>query len=271
MKLNIYLKLYDEITAAFVEVFKKLREEIINGEVDIIPNVFVESRDTVSFDLDYKIADEIKRLIKENPILIKCHNSHIESSNSKEKIEKFGDYAHKLRGYIEDMKYTSHHIDIIPECNTKEYGDILRVVRKLDDVCDKNAINDFMNMMEENDGFKKYSTFIFGTLYTTHCRSFQEVDASVESIFNNTLQYILNREVETDEHVAESKIGEDYISPLLQLDEDEETTECFYYFNPLILNVVAKEAKIIVKASPKSMMSSSNIYARYRITITDIS
>ena len=268
MKLNIYLKLYDEITAAFVEVFKKLREEIINGEVDIIPNVFVESRDTVSFDLDKKIADEIKRLIEENPILIKCYNSHIESSNSKEKIEEFGDYAHKLHEYIEDMKYTPHHIDIIPECNTKEYNDILRVVRKLDTVCDKDAINDFMNMMEENKGFKKYSIFIFGVLNTPYCRSIQDVDESIESIFNNALQYMLNREVETDEHVAESRIGEDYISPLLQL--DEETAKCFYYFNPLILNAVAKEAKIIVKASPKPMCSS-NIYDRYRITITDIS
>lgn len=257
MKLNTCLKLYDEITAAFVEVFKKLREEIINGEVDIT-DVHIESRGVVSFIYNDKIATEIERLMKEKPIIIKCLTSYVKSLRIKERIEKFKDYAHKLCTYMQIMKYNQCYLETV--YNTKDYSDILRIVQELDTVCDKNAINDFMNKMEENDEFKKQSTFIFGTMYTTYCRSPEDINAHIESDFKYALQCMLNREDETDERAAETKICEDFIYPLFQSDTVS-------YIDPQFLDAIAKEAKVIIKPG----VNINDMCPGYRITITDIS
>lgn len=230
MKLNIYLKLYQQVAREFVEVFKSLREKIINGEIEIdidFDSSFEDQGDGIDIELDDSVLHEIRKIIYDNSLL----NDYYELFKNNMNFSNFKEYTQNIyRAFGEFKSGWSKCPDCLPTPGTEEFIHLYKLLYSMYNNFDEENIQCFITEISKNAKFKQYCEYVFEVYYPMK----SVVRGGFEKFLDDGLT--IYKESISDEYQAKLKLAERYIDPLFN------EKDLSNFNDPSILKLIDKES-----------------------------
>lgn len=230
MKLNIYLKLYQQVAREFVEVFKSLREKIINGEIEIdidFDSSFEDQGDGIDIELDDSVLYEIREIIYNNSLL----NDYYKLFKNNMNFSNFKEYTQNMyRAFGEFKSGRSKCPDCLPTPDTEEFIHLYKLLYSMYNNFDEENIQCFITEISKNAKFKQYCEYVFKVCYPMK----SVVRGGFEKFLDDGLT--IYKESISDEYQAKLKLAERYIDPLFN------EKDLSNFNDPSILKLIDKES-----------------------------